>query len=63
MLALVRIDRRTLSKAPRKDLHRLSKFLKLEVPCSCVMCLVEAIVHKLDHDELASARESAPSRV
>jgi hypothetical protein len=60
MLALVRIDRRMLAGAPRKNLHRLSKFLKLEVPCSCAVCLVEAIIRKLDRDELASSREAGP---
>jgi hypothetical protein len=45
---VTRLDRRTLSKASRKTLARLAKFVKLDVPCSCHVCLVEALVRKLD---------------
>jgi len=46
---MTRLDRRTLSKAPRKSLARLAEFVGLEqLPCSCQICLVEALVRKLD---------------
>ena len=43
-----RIGRRTMSKAPRKSLARLAKFLGVLPACTCHPCLVEVLVRALD---------------
>ena len=52
-----RLDRRTLSKAKPKDLIRLAKYIKINVPddCVCDKCnhkLVEEVTKTLDREEV-----------
>lgn len=56
-MASPRLDRRTLSKVKPTDLIRLAKYLQIPIVdnCVCIKCntqLVEAVVRKLDLDEL-----------